>query len=152
MVCPGAYSEDVGGFMRCYFKADPKILTRVPWRLTAKSEAELAVESSFQPTIVESGAADIFEGLDLSSMPGKKAAAERLLNIAREKGVNVPEVEQEAKVRFGSLIMNNPDKSSNDLLSLAEQMFGTKVATTAKSETSKAGTVCADNARCVIYA
>lgn len=145
VVCAGAYSDEIGGFMRCYFKADPSAVQRALWRSASKSEAELAAESEFRPTIASHGAADLFEGLDMLSMSGKKIAAERLLSTARVNGINVPAVEQEAKIRFGSLIMTNPDKSANELLVMAEQTFGTQIETASKSEGSKAGTVCVAN-------
>jgi hypothetical protein len=145
VVCPGAFSEEVGAFVRCYFKADPSTLSRTPWRSSAKTEAERQAEEAFKPSVVDAGAADLFAGLDMDSMQGKKAAAERLMETARAKGVNVPAAEQEAKVRFGALVMNNAGASANELLALSEQMFGTKAATEAKSEGSKAGTVCPDN-------
>lgn len=146
VLCPGAYNDEIGGFVRCYFKAAPSTVTRTPWRTAAQSEGELAAESAFTPTVTDSTSANLFDGIDMTCMVGKKAAADILLRTAREKGVDVPAAEQEAKVRFGALVMTNLDKSANELLALAEQIFGTKTAAAAKSEGSKTGTVCADNA------
>ena len=87
----------------------------------------------------------LFDGLDMSTIQGKRAASERLINAAKEKGINIPNSEQEAKVRFGSIIVNNVGKSPDELLLLAEQMFGTAAAMAVKSEGSKAGTVCPEN-------
>lgn len=103
------------------------------------------MEQEFKSSIVDDKSTDLFEGLDLSSMPGKKLAAERLLEAATQRGVNVPASEQEAKVRFGSIVMNNSSKTSNEMLALAEEMFGTRVSSAKKAEGSKAGTVCPEN-------
>ena len=146
VVCPGAYNDEIGGFVRCYFKVDPSTVSRTAWRTAARSESELAEESAFKATVTDSTSANLFEGLDMSSMAGKKSAADILLRAAEERGVDVPAAEQEAKVRFGALVMTNLDKSANEMLALAEQMFGTKSAAAAKAEGSKTGTVCADNA------
>ena len=88
----------------------------------------------------------LFQDLDLSTTSGRRTAAERLLKAAVEKGVNVPSNEQEAKVRFGSIVVNNSTASPNEMLSIAEEMFGTKASHILKSEGSKAGTVCEENA------
>ena len=122
IVCPGAYNDDIGSFVRCYFKATPTSLERLPWRTSPKSTAEREAETTFKATVVDDSSNDLFSGLDMDSLPGKKMAAERLLNTAKERGINVPDTEQEAKVRFGSLVMSNPGGTANELLALAEQV------------------------------
>jgi hypothetical protein len=101
----------------------------------------------FQSNVATSAEDDnLFADLDLASPLGKKQAAERLLALARERGINVPAAEQEAKVRVGSVVVNNPDASPSALLRLLEQTFGTKASATAKSEGSKMGTARPENA------
>jgi hypothetical protein len=101
----------------------------------------------FQSNVATSTEDDaLFADLDLASPLGKKQAAERLLALAKERGVNVPAADQEAKVRVGSVVVNNPETSPSGLLRLLEQTFGTKASAAAKSEGSKMGTARPENA------
>lgn len=101
---------------------------------------------------MEASSADdgLFDGLDLAAPLGKKQAAERLLALAKERGINLPAAEQEAKVRVGSVVVNNPDTAPSALLRLLEQTFGTKASAAAKSEGSKMGTARPENAGYII--
>ncbi len=71
------------------------------------------------------GTSGLFDDLDMDSIASKKEAASRLVSLARKEGINVPTDEIEARTKFGTLLMGNQDKSPGELLSLAENMFGT---------------------------
>lgn len=145
VVCGGAYNEDVGAFVRCFFKADPHQVKRHPWRFGPKTEEEIAAETQFVPTIDTSTSGNLFDSLDISTTEGKREAVSRLIEAAKSNGINLPEVEQEAKVKIGTLLMTNAGKSPNEILNAAEKMFGTKQQSIVSSQGSKAGTVCPDN-------
>jgi hypothetical protein len=38
VTCSGAFSEEAGGFVRCYFYAPAESLARLPWRSAAMTE------------------------------------------------------------------------------------------------------------------
>ena len=38
MNCGGAYNEELGSFVRCYYSADASSITRLPWRETKPTE------------------------------------------------------------------------------------------------------------------
>ncbi len=104
---------------------------------------ELEFKSAVKDT---SSVSDLFSDLDMSTVEGKRTAATRLVDVSKLKGINVPAADQEARVRYGSIIVNNAGKTPDELLVIAEQMFGTVAGTVAKSEGSKAGTLCPENA------
>ncbi len=108
---------------------------------------EIKSEATFKSSVsLSDSESKLFDALDLGTVQGRRAAAERLLQAAVEKGINVPSNEQEAKVRFGSIVVNNSASSPNEMLAIAEEMFGTKASLILKSEGSKTGTVCEENA------
>lgn len=146
VTCSGAFSESVGAFVRCYFKAKASSVSRVPWRTAAKSESEMVSERSFVPTVDTSIAANLYDGIDLSTVPGKKEALGKLLEIAVLCGLNVPEDPQEAKVKLGTLMMNHSNLSPPEHLALAEEMLGTKQQKQEMARTSTMGTACEANA------
>eukprot|EP00602_Paraphysomonas_sp_CaronLab_P012598 CAMPEP_0185039768 /NCGR_PEP_ID=MMETSP1103-20130426/37016_1 /TAXON_ID=36769 /ORGANISM="Paraphysomonas bandaiensis, Strain Caron Lab Isolate" /LENGTH=375 /DNA_ID=CAMNT_0027578805 /DNA_START=87 /DNA_END=1214 /DNA_ORIENTATION=+ len=143
--CNGAFNDELGTFVRCYFKAPANTVERLTWRDHAKTEEEIAAEASFQPTIDTTRAAGLFDDLDMHSVNGKKAAVSRFVDMARDEGLNIPEADHEARVKLGTLLMNNPAASGQELLGMAEEMFGTVKAVAARTETSKTGTKCAAN-------
>jgi hypothetical protein len=63
--------------------------------------------------------------------------------MARDEGINVPESDNEARVKLGTLLINN--QTGAELLALAEEMFGTQKSVQATAEASKTGTACVDN-------
>ncbi len=147
VVCGGSFNDDVKAFVKCYFRSPAAAVSRLQWRIGPKSEDELRLENSFKSSVAaDPSDSNLFADLDLNTMAGKKAAAEKLIQAAAAKGINVPSDDREAKVRFGSIIINNPGKPPGELLLLAEEMFGSKVATKAKQENSKTGTLCEENA------
>jgi hypothetical protein len=36
--CGGSYNDDVGAFVKCYFRSPASAVTRIPWRTGPKSE------------------------------------------------------------------------------------------------------------------
>ncbi len=160
VVCGGGFREDVGAFVRCYFKAPASSVQRIPWRTGPKSEGkflvsvrpwhdksteELKQSNEFKTTIDLTESDDLLDGLDMSTIIGKREAAQLLVGRARELGINVPSNEAEAKIKFGGLLMNNQGKTSTELLALAEQMFGTQEKSKAEVRGSTIGTVRAAN-------
>ena len=168
--CGGAFDEELGTFVRCYFRVPAEAVERLPWRTGPKTEGrwmgrcmgevmwvrvlwcgnvtdELAEEASFQVTVDTQKADDLFEGLDLGTVDGKKVAVTRFVELAREEGINVPETDSEARVKLGTLIMNNPGASGAELMAKAEETFGTRKSVVDKVQRSAVGTVVPENAR-----
>lgn len=144
--CAGAFDDELGTFVRCYFKANADTIARVPWRESPKSEEEIAQESTFQSTVNTNAATSLLDGLDLSTTEGKKECITRFLNLARSEGINIPESDQEARIKLGTILMNNQALSGGELLAKAEEMFGTLKGSSAKLEQSTTGTVNEENA------
>lgn len=109
---------------------------RVPWRESPKSEEEIAEEGKFQSTIDTSSASMLFDGIDLSTIDGKKVCTNRFVELARSEGVNIPESETEARIKLGTILLNNPAMSGSELLAHAEEMFGTVKGSNDKFEQS----------------
>jgi hypothetical protein len=145
--CSGAFDDELGTFVRCYFKANADTVTRVPWRESPKSEEEIVEESKFQSTVDTSSASSLFEGIDMSTIEGKKECTSRFVELARAEGINIPDSETEARIKLGTILLNNPTLSGSELLVHAEEMFGTLKGSSDKFEQSKVGTVNEENAR-----
>lgn len=90
-------------------------------------------------------ARDLFSGLDMDSLPGKREAVGRLLALVRSEGINVSSDDNEAKIALGTLVMSNSSLSPEELLSLAESNFGTVKSSRAKIARASTGTVCEGN-------
>ena len=110
------------------------------------SAEETAAESSFQATVNIHKADSLFKGLDMGTVEGKKTAVSRFVELAREEGINVPEAENEARVKLGTLLMNNPAATGAELMALAEETFSTRKSTEDKVQRSAMGTVVPENA------
>jgi hypothetical protein len=82
----------------------------------------------------------------MGTVEGKKAAVSRFVELAREEGINVPESDQEARVKLGTLLMNNSSLSGVELMVKAEENFGTRKSSQEKVQRSAVGTVVPENA------
>lgn len=150
VACGGAYSEELGTFVRCYFSAEASAITRLAWREAKPSEDETIAATAFQPTVNLDAAKDLFAGLDMATLPSKREAVARLLTVVRAEGINLTSDDNAAKIRLGTLVMANSDLSSEELLSLAEAEFGTVKTTKAKMARASTGTVCEGNEGIVV--
>lgn len=92
-----------------------------------------------------SKAAALFQDLDMGTVEGKKTAVSRFVDLAREEGINVPENDQEARVKLGTLLMNNPSLTGAELLAQAEEKLGTRKSSQEKVQRSAVGTVVPEN-------
>ena len=122
----------------------PPSLTLTP-SLSLLSAEETAAASAFQPSVNLDAAKDLFAGLDMTSLPDKREAVSRFLAIARAEGLNVSANDNEAKIALGTLVMSNSTLSPAELLSLAENNFGTIKSSRAKLAKASTGTVCEGN-------
>jgi hypothetical protein len=145
--CSGAFDDELGTFVRCYFKANADTVTRVPWRESPKSEEEIVEESKFQSIVDTSSADSLFDGIDISTIEGKKECTNRFVELARSEGINIPDTETEARIKLGTILLNNPTLTGSELLIQAEEMFGTLKGSSDKLEQSKVGTVNEENGR-----
>lgn len=107
---------------------------------------EAAEESAFHATVDTNKAASLFKGLDMGTIDGKKTAVARFVQLARDEGINVPESDNEARVKLGTLLMNNSSFSGAELMALAEETFGTRKSTQEEVQRSAVGTVVEANA------
>jgi len=139
--CSGAFDDELGTFIRCYFRANSDTITRIPWRESPKTEDEIAEEGKFESTIDTSAGASLYDGVDLTTLEGKKECISRFLVLARSLGINIPENDAEARVKLGTLLMNNSGRDGTELLALAEETYGTLKSSAAKLEQSTIGTV-----------
>jgi hypothetical protein len=145
--CSGAFDDELGTFIRCYFRANANTITRIPWRESPKTEEDIAEEGKFESTIDISAGDSLFDGIDLTTVEGKKECISRFLVLARSLGINVPESDAEARVKLGTLLMNNSGRNGSELLSLAEETYGTLKSTAAKLGQSAVGIVNEGNSR-----
>ena len=76
----------------------------------------------------------------MSTIEGKKECINRFVEICRIEDINIPDNETEARVKLGTLLMNNSSLSGSDLLALAEETYGTIASSRAKLDQSKMGT------------
>jgi hypothetical protein len=106
---------------------------------------ELLAAVTFQPTVNLSAAKDLFSGLDMMSMEGKRAAVTRFLAMARKEGINITDDDNAAKIEVGTLVMGNSSLGEEELLSLAEREFGTVKSTRERLAGASTGTVCEGN-------
>jgi hypothetical protein len=147
VLCSGAYDDELGTFVKCYFRANADTITRVPWRTSPKSEEEIAEESKFHTTVDTSVATSLFDGIDMTTIEGKKECTNRFLELARSEGINIPDSDTEARIKLGTILLNNSSLSGSELLAKAEEMFGTLKGSVDKLEQSSTGTVNEANAR-----
>lgn len=47
VACGGAYNEEIGSFVRCYYSAQASAITRVPWKESKPSDGELEISILF---------------------------------------------------------------------------------------------------------
>lgn len=144
--CSGAFDDELGTFVKCYFRANADTITRVAWRVSPKTEEEIAEESKFQTTVDTSVASSLFDGIDMSTIEGKKECTNRFLELARSEGINIPESDTEARIKLGTILLNNSSLSGSELLAKAEEVFGTLKGSSDKFEQSTTGTVNEANA------
>lgn len=144
--CGGRYNEELASRVPCYYRvATDKVTNRKPWRFKPMTEDEKKEEEREKVGVDLSTSDDLFDGLDLSSMVGKRDAASRAIAQARELGINVPENEQDAKIRFGTLLMSKDNMTAKELLEAAAKQYGTKKKDAEKKATSGAGASCEAN-------
>lgn len=143
--CGGAFNDELGTFVRCYFSADASSIERLPWRESKPTEEEVMEDSKFEATVNLESAKNLFDGLDMSQLADKREAVNRFLKVARDEGIDVGSDDNAAKIKLGTLVMGNSGLSPEELLSLAESELGTVKKTKAKLEGASTGTVCEGN-------
>lgn len=143
--CAGAYNDELGMFIRCYYNAKASSVKRVAWRETRPPEEDIVTTTTPTSTVNLDAAKDLFAGLDMSTLPGKREAVNKFLEVARAEGINLGSDDNEAKIKVGTLVMSNSTSTPEELLSIAESNFGTVKATKAKIASASTGTVCEGN-------
>lgn len=101
---------------------------------------ELKAETTFTSTLDTSKYADVLSTYDRNTIEGKRGIVEKLREVCREIGINVPEDDLEAKRKIGSMLLSHLDKSGVELLGIAEEMFGTVQSNTDMMNGSVMGT------------
>merc|ERR1711871_1609480 len=143
--CGGRFNEELAARVKCFFKIDSDKISRNPWRTRALTEEEKEEEEAKKVGVDLSGSKDLFEGLDLITSEGKRAAVIRIVNKAREVGINVPENDTEARTRMGTLLLSNPHAAPEDLLKVAAELYGSKAKDEERKAASGAAVECEAN-------
>lgn len=138
--CKGFYNEDVGAFEVCYFSMEPEKVPRLPWfdhEPNAEEEEQIKQEQSENNTTLNASSEipnGFLENLrasvnwDVSNKEGIKntsLALSKFLGSA-ESPIAIPTTTDESKVRMevGKMILQNKDKSMEDIVQLLVQKYG----------------------------
>mmetsp|Transcript_15082 Transcript_15082/g.24994 ORF Transcript_15082/g.24994 Transcript_15082/m.24994 type:complete len:411 (+) Transcript_15082:65-1297(+) len=143
--CGGAYNEELGSFLRCYYSAQASSITRLPWKESKPTEEEVLEGTTFSASVNQDAAKDLFAGLDLTTLTDRREAVHRFLAVVRSEGINVGSDDNEAKIKIGTLMMSNNTLGPEELLCLAESKYGTVKSSKAKLKMASTGTVCEGN-------
>lgn len=112
---------------------------------SASPSEETLAATTFSATVNLEAAKDMFAGIDMSNLAGKRQAVNKFLAVARAEGINLGMDDNDAKIKIGTLVMTHADLGPVELLTLAESMYGTVKASKAKLKMSSTGTVCEGN-------
>ena len=98
MECHGSFNEELGSRVRCYYRCSLDIIPRLPWRTEPISEEEkLAAAAEAEEASGISSTDDLFSGIELGTVDGKRRAVALLISKAIEIGINLPESEADAR-------------------------------------------------------
>lgn len=101
--------------------------------------------TTFTASVNLEAAKDLFADLDMTTLEGKREAVHKFLAVVRSEGINVGPDDNEAKIKIGTLVMSNITLGPEQLLSLAENKYGTVKSSKAKLKMASTGTVCEGN-------
>ena len=140
--CGGYFDEDMNVRIPCSYKNKTIKATRLqPWYIEQPTEEQMKeIEATTEQHKENAGggaakSADIpielieaikkLEWPDTSSMEGKKAAAELMVDLCTDT-IDIPEDTKKAKMGIGKIIVNNPDASATEILELIVKDYGIK--------------------------
>lgn len=96
--CHGSFNEELGSRVRCYYRCSLDKIPRLPWRTEPISEEEkLAAAAEAEKASGISSTDDLFSGIELGTIDGKRRAVALLIAKAIEVGINLPESEADAR-------------------------------------------------------
>lgn len=140
--CTGYFDEEMNVKIPCSYKNKASAASRLqPWYFQEPSEEEMealkeitkkheenaggatATSSDIPAEVVE--AAKKLEWPDTSSMEGKKAAAQLMVDLCTDV-LDIPEDIKKANMGIGKIIVNNPDASATEILELVVKEYGIK--------------------------